>query len=279
MTRRRLVLHASSLRFALEFEGAARAERALEAAWGATARRCFVPARREVTYAVERAARGHVLRHPAGEVASAHEDELTPRLEWLMYHELFEQHRADGSCLVHASCAVADGRAIVFAGASGAGKSALVRAAVEAGLGYLGDEHVVSDGRAIWGVPRAIHLDGHRAGEPAPPWHEGADVESYRTRQPDEGVRCTPLVHVPLERVPEAPLPLSTAVLVAPRRGTRDHVAPLSAAARLNCLREASLVASDALATLAEGSTALALEWRDPATALARVLDALGGGA
>lgn len=65
-------------------------------------------------------------------------------------HLLFEanRHAIDGTpdlVLVHASAAVLDGRAIVMPGPMGAGKSTLVAALVDAGLGYLTDEVVALD--------------------------------------------------------------------------------------------------------------------------------------
>lgn len=278
MTAPELSLHASTLRAVLDVDAAPDTLRAIEAAWGPCAIRRFVAPRAEVRFTVRREGAELILRHPAGELRCPHQDALTPRLEWLLYDAFFEQQRSDGLCVLHAGCAATDGRALVFAGASGSGKSALTRAAIDAGLEYVADEHVVTDGRTLWGVPRSIHLDAQDAEAPSPPWHAGADLTSCRLRHPDGPLRVTPLVHVPAGSVASTPLAMERAVLVAPRRGERDAVSPLPPAARLSCLRDATLVASDALGAIATVTDAFALEWNDPAAALARLLDALSRG-
>jgi hypothetical protein len=75
---------------------------------------------------------------------------LTEAASIAFRHLLFEanRHAIDGTpdlVLVHASAAVLDGRAIVMPGPMGAGKSTLVAALVDAGLGYLTDEVVALD--------------------------------------------------------------------------------------------------------------------------------------
>jgi hypothetical protein len=270
-----IALHLSTLRVVLRCEGAPRAQRALESVWHLAASRSFAAPRRELHCTLRATEDGFQLQHPSGEFELCSEDELAPRAERLLYREFFAQQARDALCVLHAAGVVDGPHAIVFAGESGAGKSALARAAVDAGLGYFADEHVITDGRALWGLPRAIHLDHHQAGDPPLPWHAGADIDSYRSRGPQGRERYTPLVAIPARRVPQAAVPIEATVLVALRRGERDEVRGLSTAERLSTLGQSTLVASDALAALATLPAAFALTWRDPAAALAHLRQAL----
>lgn len=66
-----------------------------------------------------------------------------------------------GRIPLHASAAVHDNVAVVFAGRSGAGKSSMAFAANQAGMAVLSDDTVYvqyAPHLLVWGIPSAIHL-------------------------------------------------------------------------------------------------------------------------
>jgi hypothetical protein len=78
-----------------------------------------------------------------------------------------------GRIPVHASAIIIDDRALVLAGRSGSGKSALAMAANQAGLPVLSEDSVfvqLEPSFFLWGLPEAIHL----LERDAPPGIEGA---------------------------------------------------------------------------------------------------------
>jgi hypothetical protein len=124
-----------------------------------------------------------------------------------------------GRIPVHASAIVVDGRALVLAGRSGSGKSALAMAADQAGLPVLSDDSVfvqLEPSFCLWGLPEAIHLSE----KDGPPGIEGATrirggrvkraypTTNCRTRA-DSGVLC---VLAPRDRVTLEPLDREAAV-------------------------------------------------------------------
>jgi hypothetical protein len=65
--------------------------------------------------------------------------------------------RAEGLFILHAAAVEIDGRAVVLAGDSGAGKSTMAQALIERGAGYISDEYVGLDVRGqVQGVPRPL---------------------------------------------------------------------------------------------------------------------------
>lgn len=65
-----------------------------------------------------------------------------------------------GRIPLHASAAVHDDTAVIFAGRSGAGKSTMAFAASRAGMAVLSDDtiYVQCEPLRVWGMPAAIHL-------------------------------------------------------------------------------------------------------------------------
>jgi hypothetical protein len=96
--------------------------------------------------------------------------------------------RTRGSVLVHAAAAAADGMAVVLAGPMGAGKSTLVAALVQSGLGYLTDEVVALDpvSGEVLPYPKYLSLGGALAGlAPAPPSGIGPFLGDQQLAAPD----------------------------------------------------------------------------------------------
>lgn len=92
--------------------------------------------------------------YPAGSEARS---EFSESIEMLA---LFLVAQA-GRIPLHASAAVHDNTAVVFAGRSGAGKSSMAFAASQAGMAVLSDDTVYvqyAPRLCVWGMPMAIHL-------------------------------------------------------------------------------------------------------------------------
>ena len=97
---------------------------------------------------------GHgVCSYPAGGETSTEFPELIETLALYLVAQA-------GRIPLHASAAVHDNTAILFAGRSGAGKSSLAFAANRAGMGVLSDDtvYVQCEPLRVWGMPAAIHL-------------------------------------------------------------------------------------------------------------------------
>lgn len=91
--------------------------------------------------------------YPAGGHANGEFPELIDMLAlFLVAHA--------GRIPLHASAAVHDDTAVIFAGRSGAGKSTMAFAASGAGMAVLSDDtiYVQREPLRVWGIPAAIHL-------------------------------------------------------------------------------------------------------------------------
>ncbi len=271
-----LRLHLSTLAVDLEFHDADTVAATLRAVFRG-ALRPIVPSTAERRYRVEATDLGMRILHPGGR--SVELDcvlDVAPVLERALYADLLRSQQEQGIAMLHAACFHDGSRAYLVMGDSGAGKSALARAAVARGLRYLGDEHAFTDGRELWGLPRAIHLDPHPETAPALPWHAGADLGTYLFRDSaDRSIRL-PLVHVPEERVAVRPVALDSAIVIEAQRGPSDAVARLDRTAQLALLDRCILVASPTSAmALAAHATGRRLTWSDPDRALELLLDEL----
>jgi hypothetical protein len=142
------------------------------------------------------------------------EIDLVPVMELDLYQQLIA--RATGWLVLHAAGIVEDGRAVVLAGESGAGKSTATLDAVADGAGYLSDEYVAiaPDGTVV-GVRRPLAFDGPPA-RPVPAAFERVDypirgVDGDRVDRlyaPPEAARCisAPLARICLlRRAPDEP--------------------------------------------------------------------------
>lgn len=276
MNHQELVINLSTLRVTLRFEDAEPAFRALSAVWRCAQQVSYVPTRHEVTYEARLQGDRFRLVVDGGHVRyAALVEDVAPFLEGAIYTDFLRTQLADGLTVLHASCCVWHGQPIIFAGESGAGKSALARACVELGATYFGDEHIVTDGQRIWGLPRAVHMDAHREEQPSPPWHHGADLSSYRCRNGEAEWFRLPLWPIPPELLASEPVSISNGILVAARRTSEDTVSVMNAAQRLRTLEAAHFVAGPALGALALVPQAYELTWSHPGRALHQLLAAL----
>lgn len=269
----RVERHLSILRLHVDFEGAPNAAAQLAWAWRA-AEHALLPPRAEAGYRVAREGAGFAVANVRGGEPRHLTDErdVVPYLEAAIYADLAEAHRRANASVLHGALVVLEGRPYALLGASGAGKSALARAAIDAGAVYLGDEHVIVLGEQVLGLPRAVHLDPVPLEAPPLPWHRGADRTRYVYRAIGGALHVLPLVAVPEDAVPRAPVPRSEVVVVHVARGDDDGVRASSALEALRALAEATHEGGDALA-LARGTgfPGLQLTWRDPAAAIARL--------
>lgn len=276
MSQHELVLNLSSLRLTIRFENAELAYLTLRQVWQRASDVAFTPIRHHAEYQVRPEGGRFRLRVDGGHVRYAEiVEDVAPLLEGALYTDLLRTQLEDGFTVLHASSCVWQGRPLVFAGVSGAGKSALVRGCVELGCTYLGDEHIITDGERIWGLPRAIHMDVHREGAPSLPWHQGADLSSYRCRNAAGDWFRLPMVPLAAEQVALSAADARKAVLVAASRSDSDTLAPMNAAQRLRTLEGAHFVAGRGLRSLAVAPTAYTLTWCHPGRALHQLLSQL----
>jgi hypothetical protein len=261
-----LALNLSVLHARLELDGVPEAARALGAVWEHAQWVAFVPPRTRVVVKVGARAGGgfRIELHDGREVHVADEIDVAPIVEGDIYAAVVRAHVDANLAVLHASCCTLDGQTYVFAGESGAGKSALARAAVDAGFRYFGDEHIVTDGQKLWGLPRSIHMDYHPVGAPLLPWHAGADVESYVFRDRAGLPTCLPMRRIAPNDLATEPAAAAGATLVRLAHGNDDMVAALSAAERLHTVAGAHFVRSPALADVVLKMRARALTWADP---------------
>lgn len=100
-------------------------------------------------------ATGHgICSYPAGSEAGREFSELIETLTLYLVAQ-------SGRIPLHASAAIHDNIAVVFAGRSGAGKSSMAFAAGQAGMAVLSDDTVYvqcAPRLCVWGMPTTIHL-------------------------------------------------------------------------------------------------------------------------
>lgn len=276
MSGSRVVARLSGLDVDVSFEGAARAAATFAGVWGASAARRYTPPLRTMSVEVRAsAARGYEITVDGAPHLSTFDERLVcPRIELQLYEAFLASELQARRTVLHAAAVTGPGRCYVFAGVSGSGKSALSRAALRAGFRYLGDEHVITEGSSLWGVPRSVHLDLEPASSEPAAWHAGSERELYQFPGADGTLLRLPYVPIGPEQLALHAAPLGEVVLVALRRGTEDRIAPLSASQRLQLLEGAHFVRSAALAKLALVTRAYQVSWSDPDAAFA-ALDAL----
>lgn len=190
---------------------------------------------------------------PALECANRYEtavetvEDLVPLFELDLYHALVEQ--APPGWLLHAAALEHDGRAIVFAGPSGAGKTTLTLALLARGWRIVTEEIVLLDlAGVVTGLARPIHA-------------KGAKIPSDWTRhtypmRSSRGPLDSDIAQPPAHHRVSSPLPLRALVRIGhgPRvMPTLERVAPALALPRL---WECSLRQDDA--GLAAATTILA---------------------
>lgn len=112
-------------------------------------------------------------------------EDLVYGFEHWLYRAALAQHR--GRLMVfHAAALVTDRSTFVFAGPSGAGKSSLALTGVRRGWKYFSDEFVVTDGRHVWGWPRAIRFDPTVPDAPCPDYLVDLDTDRDALESPED---------------------------------------------------------------------------------------------
>jgi len=241
----------------------------LSACFG-SCRRAPLPARTRVVFEVERRGDGFRVMRDGEFVAGAPgESTLLPALERALY-DAFPAWHPPPRAILHAAGVSLGERVLVFAGSSGAGKTAFARAFLELGAGYLGDETIFTDGERLWGFPRALQFDVLPEGAPPPPWLGEVDLRSYRFES-DAGISVRPLLPPPEEAIRPGPHPASSARVILLERGERDTVEPASAIDALRVLTtEAFGRVETNLGPLLRAP--LRVRWNDPRAAAERLL-------
>ncbi|MBT7372313.1 MAG: hypothetical protein HN816_16805 [Gammaproteobacteria bacterium] len=202
-----------------------------------------------------------------GKVVDEVEDsrQLLPRTELAIYNFFLETHRH--LTVMHAALLQHGEQTLLLAGPSGSGKSSLSMAAVSAGWQYRTDELSVTDGKRLWGIPRAIQFDATCIGDTQPGFLETTDSESYRFRHPVYGAMYQPLVtvsapkgQIELPRLEE----VSTIIL---RSGRKETLEPLDGINALKHLHRACfLLPQHDLGALV--GDAWRLDWSDTGAAI-----------
>jgi len=193
--------------------------------------------------------------------------------ERAIYRQLRLWHARD--LLLHASSFVLDDRVWVLLGPSGAGKSALCWAASRAGAQYLSDELTVTDGKRVWGIPRAIQFDAVPVGKPVAKWLDDADLTTYRLRGTDGGALALPIVPGDQTLPRTTPVDAADAWIVDITRGSEDRATPINSLLGLAGVHAAALspVRTD-LGRLVGAGRCVQLTWATPDGGLAALSEA-----
>ena len=267
----RLELFVSHVQVVIESRFAS-ATAVLQAIWAA-ASSPYVPTRQVERFSIEPDPDGWSVLHGDETVHTGlADDDVAPAMEGAIYRGLLDWHSQH--TVFHAAC-VAHGRTpVLFVGSSGSGKSSLALSAVRAGFDYFGDEHVITDGNLVWGLPRAIQFDVLGSDERLPDWLQGADVSSYRLRDRDGRGKVLPFFSVG-ERAARRALPAAEACIFFVARARSTTLRPRSPLEALQGLHEATLgVPHVALGTLVGPRRAFDLEWSDPDAAIDQLVRA-----
>ena len=189
-------------------------------------------------------------------------DYLVAGFEQCLYRLAFARHRAR-LAVFHAAALATEGATFVFAGPSGAGKSSLALAAVRRGWRYFTDEFVVTDGKRLWGWPRAIRFDAPEPGARRPSYLRGLDCDVDAVSSSPEA--APPYYRVPGDALERAPRPAEEVRFVRIERGARTELTEVSAIVALQQWTEASFFEpSVSLGALVGGSRAWHASWRHP---------------
>jgi hypothetical protein len=264
-----LVFHLSHVR--VELDAPASTAEIAGAVWGGCHE--LVPATVRDTYHVHENGRGGYEIRRNGELLTWTEYELdvVPRLEALFYERVHDTKPED-ALFLHGAALLRDDHPLVLVGPSGAGKSTLSLAGVRAGLSYLTDELIGTDGQRLWGMPRAIQFDAMKRDVPRPPWLEGIDTETFRIRHEEGGPGVIPITTV-VRPAPES-VAAKGATVVVIGRGAKDEIASSASVEGVRALYEAAhRPPRGDLGGLV--GRAFALTWADPARAMDLLLAAL----
>lgn len=164
-------------------------------------------------------------------------EDLVAGFEQLLYRVALARHRRE-FVVFHGAALVSDGATFVFSGPSGAGKSSLALAAVRRGWKYFSDEFVVTDGRQVWGWPRAIRFDPPEPGARCPDYLLGLDDDDDDGEAPSD--TKAPYYSLATEELQRGACDVHEVRFVRIERAVRTALEPLSPAAGLQHWTEAS---------------------------------------
>jgi hypothetical protein len=189
-------------------------------------------------------------------------DDLVDGFEQRLYGVALARHRRRFA-VFHAAALVSDRGSVVFAGRSGAGKSSLALAAVRRGWRYFSDEFVVTDGRRLWGWPRAIRFDPPAAGVPRPDYLADLPLDPDPTECGGEA--GTPYFPIPAGTVEPTPTPAPEVHFVLVQRGADTTLSPAAPSIGLKYWTEAAFFEPEVpLGSLVGIERAWRASWRHP---------------
>lgn len=164
-------------------------------------------------------------------------EDLAAGFERLLYRAALARHERQFA-VFHAAALVSDRATFVFSGPSGSGKSSLALTTVRRGWKYFSDEFVVTDGRFVWGWPRAIRFDPPEQDAQCPDYLLGLEDDDEPEEAPSE--MPTPFYSVAPGALQRDAREAGEVHFVRIARGARTTLEPLSPTAGLKHLTEAS---------------------------------------
>jgi hypothetical protein len=189
-------------------------------------------------------------------------EDLVAGFEQLLYRLALARHKRRFAVL-HAAALVSRGATFVFSGPSGAGKSSLALTAVRRGWTYFSDEFVVTDGRRVWGWPRAIRFDPPKPGARCPGYLLGLDDDNDASEA--SGDTVAPYFPVGTSALQREPCDAREVRFFSIQRAVRTTLEPLSPTAGLKHLTEASFFEPTvSLGALVGPGRTWDASWRDP---------------
>jgi hypothetical protein len=188
-------------------------------------------------------------------------EDLVAGFEQWLYRLALARHKRRFA-VFHGAALVSGRNTIVFSGPSGAGKSSLALAAVRRGWRYFSDEFVVSDGRGIWGWPRAIRFDPPKPGVQRPDYLRDLDEDDDAVESPQD---AAPYYAVTGDALQRATCSAREVHFVNIEPAAETTLSPLSPAIGLKHWTEASFFEPTiSLGTLVGAGRAWDASWRHP---------------
>lgn len=188
--------------------------------------------------------------------------DLVSGFELLLYRMALARHKSRFA-VFHAAALVSGDATMVFSGPSGAGKSSLALAAVRRGWRYFSDEFVVTDGRRVWGWPRAIRFDPPALRADLPDYLVGLDSDEDVVTSPQD--TAPPYYAVPENALQRATCAAEEVRFVRIGRGAQTTLARVSTGMGLKHWTEASFFEpAISLGALVGENRCWRASWRHP---------------
>jgi len=189
-------------------------------------------------------------------------EHLVAGFEQWLYRAALAQHKGRFG-VFHAAALVSDGATVVFSGPSGAGKSSLALAAVRRGWKYFSDEFVVTDGRRVWGWPRAIRFDPPESGALCPDYLVDLDADHDAVESREDA--APPYYAVGGEALQRVACSAREVRFISVERGTDTTLSPVSASVGLKYWTEAAFFEPTmSLGALVGAHRSWRASWRHP---------------